>query len=304
MKNLFSHLHGCRIRKQDRKVLPTGTFFLFDTANLLAGLGHKHAARTLEKVFENLVSQGYRVIFFLERRSYAYVCARQDSVQDITMFKAFAKREDFVLLDEERGGERSEADDVMLQLAEVLPDSVCISRDRFRDYAAIHPDVVKSGRVRRFRVLSLDNKMYIMIMGLKQAIVIDDMGNEAASTVARSVPEVKVSPISIERKVGDSGPKVDGARRVGHPEVKSSKRALAAIRDLASYSRDDDYCDSSSLLDTKRKARLIHSARRYERLRARAIREGSWRFAHFSHKRREAAGIAALGAMLGYGRVA
>ena len=85
--------------------------------------------------------------------------------------------------------------------------------------------------------------------------------------------------------------------------MKPSKRELAAIRNLASCSRDDDW-DIRSLLDAKREVRRIRSARRDERLRARAIREGSWRFAHFSHKRREAAGIAALGAQLGYGRVA
>ena len=297
--------HGRRNLKHDRTVLRTGTFFLFDTANLLASTGHKHAARTLEKVSENLASQGYKAVFFLERRSYAYVRDRQGSAQDVAMLKAFARRENFVLLGEERGEERSESDDFMLQLAEVLPDSVCISRDKFRDYAAIHPDIVKSGRVRGFAVLHLDNMMYIMITGLKCAIKIDGMGNDASSVVALPVPEVKVSPISVERNVDDSVlcAKVDGVRRAGRPKVKPSKRELAAIRNLASCSRDDDW-DIRSLLDAKREVRRIRSARRDERLRARAICEGSWRFAHFSHKRRAAAGIAALGAQLGYGRVA
>ena len=301
----FNRLNGLRNPKQARKLLRTGTFLLFDTANLLASTGYKHAARTLDKVSEQLASHGYRVVFFLERRSYAYVCRRQGSAQDVDMFKTFTRRRNFVLLGEELGEERSESDDAMLQLAEVLPDSVCISGDRFRDYAAIHPDIVKSDRVRGFTVLHLDDKKYIIIMGLKCAIKIDGMGNDASSVGARSVPEVKVSPISVKRDVDDSGlcAKVDGARRAGHPEVKSSKKALAAIRELASYNRGDDW-DGRSLLDAKKEARRIRSALRNERLRARAIREGSWRFVHFSHKRRKAAGIAALGAKLVYGRIA
>jgi hypothetical protein len=256
-------------------------------------------------VSENLASQGYRAVFFMERRSYVYVRGRQGSAQDSAMFKTFAGRKDFVLLDEDRGGERSESDDAILQLAEALPDSLCISNDRFRDYAAIHPDIVKSGRVRRFAVLRLDDKMYLIIMGLKRAVMIDRKGGTAVPVVARSVPEVRVSPISVKRNVVDSDlcAKVDGVRRARHPEVKSSKRALAAIRELASCNRDDD-CDNRLLLDAKREARRIHSARRNVRLRARAIREGSWRFMHFSHKRREAAAIAALGVQFGYGRAA
>ena len=303
MKNNFFHTR--RNRKHDRKVLRAGTFFLFDTANLLSSTGLRRAARTLEMVSENLASQGYRAVFFMERRSYVYVRGRQGSAQDSAMFKTFAGRKDFVLLDEDRGGERSESDDAILQLAEALPNSLCISNDKFRDYGASRPDIVKSGRVRGFAVLSLDDKMYIMITGLKCAVMIDRNGSAAVPVVVRSVPEVKASPISVKRNVVDSDlcAKVDGVRRARHPEVKSSKRALAAIRELASSNRDDD-CDNCSLLDAKREARRIHSARRNVRLRARAIREGSWRFVHFSHRRREAAAIAALGEQFGYGRVA
>ncbi len=302
---IFKYQRSRRNRKHYRTVLRTGTFFLFDTANFLSRTGHERAARTLEEVSEQLASQEYRAVFFLERRAYDYACDQQGSAQDLAMLKAFAGRENFVLLGEERGEERSESDDAMLQLAEVLPNSVCISRDKFRDYAPIHPDIVKSGRIRGFTVLHLDNVKYIMIKGLKRAIMINDMRKEATTVVAWPVPEVKASPMNVKRDVDDSGlcAKVDGARCAGHPKVKSSKRALVAIRDLASCNRDDDL-DSRSLLDDKKKERRTHSARRDERLLARAIREGSWQFAHFSHKRREAAGIAALGAMLGYGRVA
>ena len=74
--------HGRRNLKHDRTVLRPGTVFLFDTANLLASTGLERAARTLEKVSENLASQGYKDVFFLEGRSYAYVCGRQGSAQD------------------------------------------------------------------------------------------------------------------------------------------------------------------------------------------------------------------------------
>jgi hypothetical protein len=222
------------------------------------------------------------------------------------MFEAFARRGDVVLLDEERGWERPESDDAMLQLAEVLPNSICISRDRFRDYATIHPGIVNSGRVRGYLVLTIDNTTYIMIRGLKRAVAIDDMKRQAASVVARTVPEVKALPTGIERNFDDfahCAKKADGGMRAGHREVKPSKRALAAILDLASCSGDDDW-DRNSLLDAKKEARRVHSARRNVRLRARAIREGSWRSVHYSRKRRNAAGIAVLGARLGYSRVA
>ena len=298
-------LYGRTSRKHDRKVLRTGTFFLFDTANLLASTGPSRAARTLEVISGDLASQGYRTIFFLERRSYNYVCVRQDSPRDAAMLRAFARREDVVLLDEESVGERSESDDAMLQIAEVLPNSVCITNDRFRDYAAIHPGIVKSDRVRGYKVLRLDDTMYITIQGLKRAVVIDGMWNESASAVARSEQEAKASPISDECNVDDAGlcAKVYGARRAGRSKAKPSRRALAAIRDIALCSGDDDW-DNRSLLDAKREARRIHSARRNARLRARAIREGSWRSAHFSRKRLEAAGIAALEARLGCGSIA
>ena len=298
-------LYGRTSRKPDRKVLRAGTFFLFDTANLLASTGLRRAARTLEVISWDLASQGYRTLFFLERRSFDYVRARQDSVQDAAMLEAFARRGDVVLLDEECGGEKSEADDAMLQLAEVLPNSVCITRDKFLDYAAIHPGVVKSGRVRGYKVVRLDDAMYITIKGLKRAVVIDGIRSESAFAAIRSELEAKASPISDEWNVDDAGlcAKVDGARRAGRSKAKPSRRALAAIRDLALCSEDEDW-DSRFLIDAKREARRIHSARRNIRLRARAIREGSSRLSHCSRKRREAAGIAVLGSRLGYGRIA
>ena len=314
-------------------MLPTGTYFLFDTANLLTDrlVGYKHAARILEAISRDLDSQGYRAVFFMEYRSFVHVCAKQDSAQDVDMFKVFAKRKNFVLLYEESGEERVEADEAILQIAEVRPDTVCISNDRFKDYAAIHPDIVMSGRVRMVNVVdNFAGTKYILIRGLKKPIEINVEGNVAASVVAWPVvpevkaspisvkgnvaasvvawpvvPEVKAPPISVEGNVDDSGrcAKVDGVRRARHPKAKSSRSALAKIQALSSCSRADDW-DNRSLLEAKRKERRIQSARRNERLRARSIREGSWRFAHFSHKRYEAAVVTALGAQLGYGRVA
>ena len=297
----INHFYTRTNRKPDRKVLGAGTFFLFDTANLLASTGYRRAARTLEVISGDLTSQGYRAVFFLERRSYNYARG-QGSLQDAAMLKAFAMRRDVVLIEEALGGERSESDDAMLQIAEVLPNSVCISNDRFRDYAAIHPGIVKSDRVRGYNLARIDDKMYITIPGLKRAVVINDMGSESASAAVRSVPEVKAPPVCVEANADEYAPCMvaAGARRQGG---KPSRRRLAAIRNTASHRGDDDW-DSRLLLDAKMEARRIHSARRSARLRARAIREGSWRFAHFSRKRREAAGIAALGAQLGYGRIA
>ncbi len=301
----INHFNGHTNRKPDRKVLGAGTFFLFDTANLLATTRNRRAAHTLEVISRALAFQGYRALFFLERRSFDYVRARQDSAQDAAMLEAFARRGDVVLLDEESGGVRSEADDAMLQLAEVLPNSVCISNDRFRDYASIHPDILKSGRVRGYALMLIDDAMYIMIPGLRRAIVINDTRSESASAAVRLVPEVKTPPVSVEANADEYAPcaVASGARRTERPKVKPSKLKFAAIRDIAPRGGDDDW-DSRLLLDAKMEARRIHSARRCARLRARAIREGSWRFAHFSRKRREAAGIAALGAQLGYGRIA
>ena len=239
----WKHLYGHTNRKPDRKVLGAGTFFLFDTANLLATTGHSRAARTLEMISRALVSQGYRALFFLERRSFDYVRVRQDSAQDAAMLEAFARRGDVVLLDEERGGLRSEADDAMLQLAEVLPNSVCISKDRFRDYAAIHPGIVKSGRVRGYSPVLIGDAMYIMIPGLRRAVVINDMRSESASAAVRPVPEVKTPPVSVEANADEysSCAVASGARRAERPKVKPSKLKFAAIRDIAPRGGDDDW---------------------------------------------------------------
>lgn len=299
------HFYGCTNRKPDRKVLRAGTIFLFDTANLLATTGPRRAARTLEILSRDLASQGYRSVFFLERRSFDYLRAWQDSAQDAAMFEAFVRRGDVVLIDEESGGEKSEADDAMLQLAEVLPNSVCISKDRFRDYAAIHPGIVTSGRVRGYALVLIGDAMYIMIPGLRRAVVINDTRSESASAAVRLVPEVKTPPVSVEVNAVEYAPcaVASDARRTERPKVKPSKLKFAAIRDIAPRGGDDDW-DCRSQLEAKTKARRVHSARRSARLRVRAIREGSWLSAHFSRKRREAAEIAALGALLGYGCVA
>ena len=297
--NVFNRFFS---RKPEHDLLPSGTFFLIDTANLLGYTGPLHAARTLESVSAGLTAQGYRAVFFLEYRSYVWVRCNQDSAIDVCGIDAFVKRADFVMVDEDDGSGKSEADSVILQVAEALPESVCLTKDKFKDYAGIHPEIVPE-RVMGFTVVKLDGRMLIAVNGLKSAISIDAVGIKAtfgkspfafgamnsprdfsASAVTRRAGSVYADDVYLKRSA---------KRTAMRTATKHSKKNLEAIRALAG----DDW-DRRDSLEHDQGKRRVECERRYCRLRIQAIREGRFQLPHFSAKHREAVGLVALGARL------
>lgn len=306
--NIRTVFHCFHSRKPEHNLLPSGTFFLIDTANLLGHTGPQHAARTLGAVSADLSAQGYRAVFFLEYRSYVWVRRRQDSERDASLLDAFVGREDFALVDEDVGLEKSEADAIILQAAEALPGSVCLTKDKFMDYAGIHPNIIP-GRILGFTVVKLDDRMLIAVKGLKRAISIGAAGlkttfekssleheaNDSQRDCVASVVTRRSGSTSAGGVCSERSAKRYAARTVS----KHSKKNLEDIRALVAG--DWDYREP---LNDDREKRRAECERRYSRLRIQAIREGRFHLPHFSSKRREEAGLAALGAMLNYGRVA
>ena len=303
--NVFNCFHS---RKPEHNLLPSGTFFLIDTANLLGHTGPQHAARTLEAVSADLSAQGYRAVFFLEYRSYVWVRRRQDSEGDASLLDAFVGREDFALVDEDVGLGKSEADAIILQAAEALPGSVCLTKDKFKDYAGIHPDIIPC-RVRGFTVVKLDDRMLIAVSGLKRAISIDAAGlkttfGESSVAFAAKDSQSGCAASVVRHRSGSVYAdcvctKRHAKRYAARITLKPSKKNLEEIRALVAGDWD---CHES--FNEDREKRRVESDRRYRRIRIQAIREGRFHLPHFSSKHREEAGLAALGAMLNYGRVA
>lgn len=291
-------------RKPERKLLPMGTCFLIDAANLLGWTGPQHAARTLEAMFSGLVSQGYKALFFMEYRSYVWIRSRQGSHVDVALFDAFVDRDEFTLIEEDVWGEKTEADDRILQVAESLPGSVCLTKDRFDDYDGIHQDIVRSGRVLDFTVVKYEDRMFIAASGLCRAVVIN--GSDLKTlfgkpTIKQEVDASSSNLAGIEDSscsahvLVDDGCSRRSMRCAARTAMKPSKRSLEAVRAIAVS--DVDGCTSSGC---DREKCHVEAERRYRRLRVQAIRDGDFSLSHFSLKRRRAADIAALGARIVY----
>lgn len=152
-----------------------GTVLLWDVANLLGIVGSEYATQLLEGLSKNLKAQGLHPVFFIEYRALERACREQTSETDAQTLKKLFNRNDFqVLPDYSREKKwRPEVDSIILQMAEVIPNSICISCDYFRDYAEIHPNLVGTSRVRPFRTNRQDSKLHLSIDGLLEEIVIE-----------------------------------------------------------------------------------------------------------------------------------
>lgn len=163
-----------RARKPDFLPIPKGSVLLFDCANLLGKTGAEYAAKIFEGIAGSLASEGFKAMFFMERRTYWWALHNQASQEDASALKAFAAREDFCLIGDGKDADRkNEADAAILQVAEAIPNSVCVSDDRFGDYRAHHPTLVGTERIRSFSVSRFGGNILVCVAGLRSAIVID-----------------------------------------------------------------------------------------------------------------------------------
>lgn len=184
--------HPCPIRrgtdgprKIDYSLLKKGTTLLVDTANMVGKLGPEHAADRLMAIATALNERGYRTCFYWERRSFDWARRKQADAKEAAALRSFVCRKDVSLVGEE-------SDVAMLQAARTIADSVIVTQDRLRDYAAVYPDIVATARHRAYSLATVGGRTLLTIYGLQEAI---------------EIPMKAEAPVS-EKPTAGSGPAV------------------------------------------------------------------------------------------------
>ena len=274
--------------KPEFQPLAQGAVFLWDAANLLGAIGAENAAQTFNAISGTLTEQGYKTMFFIERRCLTWARCNQRTEDDASALDAFARRDDVIVV--EGGGE---ADYAILQMAEALPNSVCVSRDRFCDYAHAYPGIVGTDRVRTFSVAHLAGKTLILVSGIAHAITVEERPVASTSSVGDSDARKGLLAVADEYLRHGDAPH---AERI---YAKAAKDDPAAYRALADMYREGSAVptDGKKAAHYERLARASEKSRkaclvRDRRRRAEAIRSGSRFVSHFSAKRRKALSLA------------
>jgi len=297
-------------RKPDHQPILEGTVFLWDVANLFGKIGPEDAAWRLESVARSLEEQGYRSLFFIERRSLTWAKHNQRSEADVAALEVFARRDDFSIVADGGKDRREEADSAILQVAEAIPNSVCVSHDHYGDYAKAHSSIVGTDRVRSFTVSRLDGKLLISVNGMKRAIVVEPQREEVACDL-----ETVSDPEDISASVADAG--VEGRHSglfavadeyVRRGDAKSAVRVYAKLakKDSAAYiALADMYRTGIGVRpDAKKVARYERLAQAFvKRTRERELRDRRRRVQsirsgraepHFAAKRMQALNMVAV----------
>ena len=320
-----------RPRKPEYRPIAPGTMFLWDASNLLGVVGAENAVRTFEAIAASMSEQGYKPMFFIERRCLTWALHNQRSTDEATELSAFAQRGDVVVV-EDGGNGTAEADCAILQMAEALPDSVCVTRDHYGDYAHAYPGIVGTNRVRSFSVTRLLGKMLILLSGVAHAIIVEESPAptdpapavaaesasnaetpESAPTVEADVTEAREVRACRDRSgalarrkgllaVADECLRHGDVSRAERLYAKAAKDDPAAYRALADMYREGKAVpvDGKKALRYERLARDSEKSRREcglreRRLRAEAIRNGRCSIRHFAEKRLQALNIVTCG---------
>ena len=152
-------------RKPDYELLPHGTTFLVDCANLLGDIGPEDATRRLRTIRDSLVSFGHSAAFFLEHRACTWLKCNQESEAKAEAFTRFVAEAGVSLV-------QGEVDLAILQCTRQIPGSVCLSNDGFADYRNVFGDLVGTSRIRSFSWATIADSLFLSIDGLADAIVI------------------------------------------------------------------------------------------------------------------------------------
>lgn len=155
------------VRKPSYRTLPQGTTILLDTANLVARIGVEHAAHKLVIVSDELEARGYKPRFIWEHKAYVWTRTSQTTEAERAAVKVFSHRPNVARVN-------GEADLVLLQTLHEIPDSICVTHDKFGDYAEVYPDLVGTERHRDVSVVRLEDRLLLSIPGLRDAIVVPD----------------------------------------------------------------------------------------------------------------------------------
>ena len=317
-------------RKPEFQPIAQGTVFLWDAANLLGAVGAENAVQTFNAIASAMSEQGYKAMFFIERRCLTWARCNQRTVDDASALDAFARRGDVVVV-EDGGKSVAEADSAILQMAEALPGSVCVTCDHYEDYAHVYPNIVGTSRIRSFSVAKACGKTMILVNGITHAIVVENVQGrvgivpsasdvsvpapEASSAVPRAIAPIVARAAVPVAETGNSIRSSSGLLRVAGECVrrgdaqgavriyeKVAKRDPAAYRALAEMYREGKVVpvDGKKATRYERLARKSEKRRRARnmrerRVRAEAIRSNRHTIAHLAIKRREALDLAIFG---------
>ena len=143
MKSNHSRAVPAKLPSKPRfEPIPIGSALLVDFANLIGGFKVEESPASqaiplMESMEKGLEAMGFTVHFFIEHRTLTWVATNQANHEDGPRFVELCGRTDKVTV---VGGWQSEADTAILQTATALPNAVCISRDRYRDFAGEYPE--------------------------------------------------------------------------------------------------------------------------------------------------------------------
>ena len=281
-------------RKPDFVPIAAGATFLWDAANLLGMAGVENAARTFDAISGSLSEQGYKTMFFIERRCLTWALHNQRSTDEAAELDAFSRRSDVVVVGDGGNG-TGEADCAILQMAEALPGSICVTRDRYEDYAHTYPGIVGTNRIRSFSVAKIEGKTMVLVNGIAHAIVVPPAISQHA--------DVTDAPAKAEIADGRHGllAVAEECLRRGDEQAavriyeKVAKRDPTAYRALAEMYRGGTAvsADAKKAVRYERLARASEKRCRERSLRERRMRAESIRgdrhFAdHFAARRRKA----------------
>ena len=163
-------------RKPIYHSIASGAVLLIDTANLFGIIGHDNAAHNLDGITRKLREWGYDVVYFIERRTLKWCARQQASSLAADTFLTFCANPYVSIVD-------GESDLAMLQVARSMENTICCSRDRFKDYAIEYPEIVGGPRKRSFSSVRIGEKTMLSIEGLPKAIVLEPPSVEGAEEV-------------------------------------------------------------------------------------------------------------------------
>ena len=299
-------------RKPAFAPIAAGATFLWDAANLFGMAGVENAAQTLSAISDSMSKQEYKTMFFIERRCLTWALHNQKSAEEAAELDAFSRRGDVVVVGDGGSG-LGEADCAILQMAEALPGSICVTRDRYEDYAHTYPGIVGTNRIRSFSVAKIGDKTMVLVDGVAHALVVE-YGRRQEEVVPNVSPAATSAEVPI--RTGDNnigirrGLFAVADRHVRRGDAQGAVRLYARVAkqdSAAYYSLAEMYregravcADSKKARHYERLARASEKRRREcslrdRRLRAEAIRAGRPAVSHFAVKRREALGLAIFG---------
>lgn len=324
-QDVAQHQEACH-RKPDFVPIAAGTTFLWDAANLLGKAGVENAARTFSAISDSMSKQEYKTMFFIERRCLTWALHNQSSAEEAAELDAFSRQCNVVVVGNGGSG-LGEADCAILQMAEALPGSICVTCDRYEDYAHAYPGIVGTNRIRSFSVAKMSDKTIVLVDGVAHALVVEDgLKSEAigpctppaemmaqtptASPVA--TPSVVAPAQAVEAyaakscrglfAVADKYVRRGDAQGAVRLYARVAKRNPAAYYALAEMYREGRaVCsDSKKARHYERLARASEKRRREcslreRRMRAEAIRGDRHSVAHFAAKRRAALSLTIFG---------